>query len=175
MLLEKINQDRELGLDKNDYDFKEELEFRKEKPDVKKKAEEREKQLKYVPTFEAEYKTRKYENYYRPEKVVVLTSACTYSGGFDVAASLYDAGAKLVGTPSSQAGNCFIDILKYKLTNTGIQGGISYTYWLMFPDDPEKGKVLKPHYELTYEKLASYNFDPNAEVLLALEMLSKMK
>jgi hypothetical protein len=175
MSLEKINQDRELGLDKNDYDFKEELEYRKKEPDIEKQAEERERYLKYVPTFEAEYKTREYENYYRPEKVVVLTSALTYSAGFDMAASLHAMGAYLVGTPSSQAGNCFIDTLRFKLTNTGVQISLSYKYSLMFPDDPEKGKVLKPHYGLTYEKLASYHFDPNAEVLLALEMLSKMK
>jgi hypothetical protein len=175
MSLEKINQERELLLHKDDYDFKKEMEYRKKEFDLEKRDEEREKQLKYVPTFEAEYKTREYENYYKPEKVVVLTSAWTWSGGFDVAASLYDVGAKLVGTPSSQAGNCFIDILQYKLTNTGIQGGISYTYNLMFPDDAEKGKVLRPHYEFTYDKLASYNFDPNAEILYALEILPKVK
>jgi hypothetical protein len=173
--IEKINEGRELLLNTNDYDFKEELEYRKKEPDIKKQAEEREKYLKYVPTFEAEYKTREYENYYKPEKVVVLTSAWTYSAGFDMAASLYAMGAKLVGTPSSQAGNCFIDTLGFKLTNTGIQVSLSYKYSLMFPDDAKKGKVLKPHYELTYDKLASYNFDPNAELLFALEVLEKAK
>jgi hypothetical protein len=173
--IEKINEGRKLLLNANDYDFKEEMEYRKKEPDIKKQAEEREKYLKYTPTFEAEYKTGEYENYYKPEKVVVLTSAWTYSAGFDMAASLYTMGAYLVGTPSSQAGNCFIDTLRFRLINTGIQVSLSYKYSLMFPNDPEKGKVLKPHYELTYDKLASYNFDPNAEILLALEMLPKMK
>ncbi len=173
--IEKINEERKLLLNTNDYDFKGEWEYRKKEPDIKKQAEKREKRLKYYPTFEAEYKAREYENYYKPKKVVVLTSAWTYSAGFDMVASLYAMGAYLVGTPSSQAGNCFIDTLRFKLTNTGVKVSLSYKYSLMFPDDAKKGKVLKPHYELTYDKLASYNFDPNAEILLALEMLSKMK
>jgi hypothetical protein len=41
----------------------------------------------------------------------------------------------------------------------------------MFPDDPERGKLLRPDHELTLEKLKTYDFDPNAEVLLALEAL----
>jgi hypothetical protein len=43
--------------------------------------------------------------------------------------------------------------------------------FLMFPDDPEKGRLLRPDLELTLDRLKSYDFDPNAEVLLALETL----
>ena len=50
---------------------------------------------------------------------------------------------------------------------------LSSGYMVAFPDDPEMGKVLRPHYPLTYEKLAEYNFDPNAEVLYALELVSE--
>ncbi|MEZ4573269.1 MAG: hypothetical protein R2849_23720 [Thermomicrobiales bacterium] len=46
-------------------------------------------------------------------EVTVLTSARTYSAGFDMAAMLYKHGATIVGAPSSQAGNCFIDTLRY--------------------------------------------------------------
>ena len=38
-----------------------------------------------------------------------------------------------------------------------------------FPDNPEKAHVLPVDVPLTYERLASYGFDPNAEYLLALE------
>ena len=48
---------------------------------------------------------------FTPPHVVVLTSARTYSAGFDLAASLYKRGARVVGVPSAQAGNCFIDSL----------------------------------------------------------------
>jgi hypothetical protein len=42
----------------------------------------------------------------------------------------------------------------------------------MFPDDSELARVLPVHYPLTYEKLASYDFDPNAEYLYALALLA---
>jgi hypothetical protein len=43
-----------------------------------------------------------------------------------------------------------------------------------FPNDPEMGCVLPMHYLLTYERLASYGFDPNAEFLYALELLPQL-
>jgi hypothetical protein len=40
----------------------------------------------------------------------------------------------------------------------------------MFPPDSELATVLPVHYPLTYEKLASYDFDPNAWLRYALEI-----
>ncbi|MFC2103741.1 hypothetical protein ACFLS4_00120 [Bacteroidota bacterium] len=87
---------------------------------------------------------------------------------------LYRAGAKLVGTPSSQSGNCYGDILNFELKHSKLTGNVSHKKFIYFPDDEEKGRVLKPHYMLSYDKLASYNFDLNAEILYAIE-LSKNK
>jgi hypothetical protein len=89
---------------------------------------------------------------------------------------MYDhhtAGALVVGTPSSQAGNNFGAWLGFKLKNCGLRGGVSHLYVTYFRDDPEMGRVFRPQYELTYEKLKSYNFDPNAEILYALEILTQ--
>jgi hypothetical protein len=83
------------------------------------------------------------------------------------------AGATLVGTPSGQASNCFGEMIDWGLEHTRIGGGISVSYFNQFPNDPELGRVLPVHYPLTYEKLASYDFDPNAEYLYALELLSE--
>jgi hypothetical protein len=83
---------------------------------------------------------------------------------------LYKAGATLVGTPSSQAGNCFGDTLQFRLGNSKLSGSVSHKYFDMFPDDPEMGRVLRMHHQLTYEKLKSYGFDPNAEILFALDV-----
>ncbi len=71
--------------------------------------------------------------------------------------------------PSAQAGNCFIDALSYKLKHSSLEGFISFKRSLSFPHDSERGKLLRPTYELTYEYLASRNFDPHATVSLALE------
>lgn len=75
-----------------------------------------------------------------------------------------------MGIPSSQAGNCFIDTLHFRLDKTGIRGNLSYKASRSFPGDPEMGEVLRPHRELTYEIAASMDFDPNASVLLALQL-----
>ncbi len=104
--------------------------------------------------------------------VTVLTSARTYSAGFDMAAMLYKHGATVVGVPSSQAGNCFIDTLRFTLDHSGLQGRISYKWSLLFPGDSETGKMLRPHHELTYETLAEMDFDPHAALRLALSTRS---
>jgi len=155
--------------------FKGELNFFDKNLYVKEYEKENEEYLKMMPTFMEEVKSRKYDGFYLPEKVLVVCSPGTYSSGYDLAVLLYKLGAILVGVPSSQAGNCFGDVLMFKLNNTGISGQVSFKYMLAFPNDPEKGRVLRPHYELTYDKLASYGFDPNAEILLALEIAAIQK
>lgn len=81
-------------------------------------------------------------------------------------------GARVVGTPSAQPGNNFGDVLQFQLKNTGLEAFVSHKRNITFPDDPEKGRCLQPHYPITLEKFAIYDFDPNAEILLALEILS---
>lgn len=71
---------------------------------------------------------------------------------------------------SAQAGNCFGDTMGFTLKNSGLSGTVSRKYFESFPDDPEKGRILMPDYPLTYEKLAAYGFDRNAEILYALEI-----
>jgi hypothetical protein len=173
--LDEINQDRDFRLTENDYNFKSEYEYKLGAVDKKARDEELNEYLKLMPTFEKEYRSGKYSGFYLPEHVVVLCSPRTASSGFLMMSSLYHLGATVVGTPSAQAGNCFGDILIYKFNNTGIIGYVSHKRFVEFPDDAEKGQVLRPHYELSYEKLASYNFDPNAEVLFALEVLERAK
>ena len=103
-----------------------------------------------------------------PREVVVLTSARTYSAGFDLAATLYKHGATVIGVPSSQSGNCFIDIMRYTLAHSGLQGRISCKWSRLFPDDAETGKMLRPHRELTYAQYAAMGFDQHAALRLAL-------
>ena len=123
-------------------------------------------------TFYTEFQSGAYGGYYRPERVVVLVNPGTYSSGFTMARHLYLAGATLVGTPSAQASNCFGENIMWELEHTQVGGSVSGAYFNLFPDDPELGRVLPVHYPLTYETLASYDFDPNAEYLYALEYLS---
>jgi hypothetical protein len=61
----------------------------------------------------------------------------------------------------------------FTLKNTGLKMTISKNAYVVFPEEPNKRKQITPHYELTYEKLKSYGFDPNAVVLFALDLLKQ--
>jgi hypothetical protein len=62
----------------------------------------------------------------------------------------------------------------WRLDNSGIEGEVSTSFDIAFPDDPERGRVLPVHYGLTYEKFASYGFDPDAIFLYAMEIVEKL-
>jgi hypothetical protein len=170
--IEDINERRTVPLLKNDYNFDDYFKAKKQSP-KEKKEDKYDIFAKKTTTFANEIKNGEYEAYYCPANVIVLTSPETFSSGFWLAADLNKAGAKLVGTASSQAGNSFGDVISFNLPNSRIFCSVSTKQFVLFPDDSKKGKILKPDCELTYKKLASYNFDPNAEVLLALEYVSK--
>jgi hypothetical protein len=120
-------------------------------------------------TFDADFRTKTWSGR-RSSRVIVLTAMRTCSAGFDLAAMLAKHGATMVGAPSSQAGNWFIDGLPFRLANSGLTGSISYKESLMFPDDPTRGELLRPDVDLSYERIASMGFDPEASVALALEL-----
>jgi CubicO group peptidase (beta-lactamase class C family) len=173
--LEQVNEGRTLPLRVDDYDFAGYA------GDVAWSAARTAEAIAYIekswlaqsPTFWEEYESGAYSGYYSPGNVVVLTDSETFSSGFTMARYLYLAGATLVGTPSGQAANSFGNGQLWHLDHTGIEGTVSTTYSVMFPEDSDLARVLPVHYPLTYEKLASYDFDPNAEVLYALELLSE--
>ena len=175
--LESINEGRAVPLIEGDYDFSMYFE---DDPDKYNQIFLESDELLYEwwyelsPTFYAEYESEEYEGYYRPENVIVLVTPWTFSSGFTLTRYLYLAGATLVGTPSAQSSNCFGNSTFWTLENSGIEGIVSLKYFVEFPDDPELGRVLPVHYPLTYELLASYNFDTNAEYLYALDLLSEL-
>jgi hypothetical protein len=170
--LESINQGQPFALLSHDYDLRYDCTDDPEKlaaldlPGIMESAV-----LRRMPSFYKEYESGEYAGYYHPAKVVVLCNGETFSGGYSLMWWLYQFGAEIVGTPSAQAGNAFLDILTFQLRNSGLRGQVSTKYQQHFPDDPKKGRVLRPHHELTYEYLASTGFDPNASVLLAMEKL----
>jgi hypothetical protein len=170
---ERINRGRAVPLARTDYDFSGDWYDRiRRDPSAADqiKTEFNLRELDKMPTFAAEYRSGKYEGYYLPANVMVLISPQTFSSGYTLMYYLFLAGAKIVGTPSAQAGNCFGEPLSFELQRSGLTGTISHKQFVNFHDDPEMGRVLRPHFPMTYEKLRSYDFDPNAEILLALEM-----
>jgi hypothetical protein len=170
--IDKINEGRPYPLTANDYDFT--LDFaHRENATVEQVAAEFETVAEKMTTFYAEYQSGDYEAWYCPPNVIVLSSPFTFSSGYTLMRKLYQAGADILGTPSAQAGNCFGDIMRMSLDNTGITYTLSRKYYETFPDDHQLGKVLAPTYPLKYDILASYGFDPNTEIIYALDIVKE--
>lgn len=159
-------------LTENDYDFGEgrykDL-FKTGKLDLQTGLE-----LKYAdaPMFLSEIKSGAFAGYYTPKDVIVTTSHDTYSSGFTMLRYLVKGGAINVGSASAQSGNGFGNGTPVTLKNTGLRMFISMNAYIVFPEAPAERKQIKPRYELTYDKLASYGFDPNAVILFALELFN---
>jgi hypothetical protein len=168
--LERINAGRACPLRSTDLDFGDEDAYRRGAvPSQGDGAPS----LGASPTFWRLYQSGVYHQpRWTPRRVLVLCSPTTFSSGFNVLTGLLTMGAQVVGTPSAQPGNNFGDVLRFRLRNTGIEGFVSHKQIVAFPDDLATGQCLEPHYPLTLARFADFDFDPNAEVLLALEVLA---
>jgi len=122
-------------------------------------------------TFYEEFIAGTYAGYYVPDRVAVLVTPKTFSAGSTTMRALDINGAALVGTPSGQSMNAFGNGTLWQLDNTGVHGCMSRSYHEPYADDPDLGRVWPVDVEMTYDLLATYSFDPNAEVLLALDWL----
>ena len=172
--LDSINRGRALPLAEGDYDFQYDYPHNGY-PGLEAVTADFETFAAMMPTFFEEWKSSAYDGYYSPERVFVTCSPGTFSSAFTMMHYLQQAGAKTVGLPSSQGGNCYGDIIGFELDHTRLKFNVPHKYFELFPDDNERGKLLPPDYLLTYEKLASYDFDPNAEVLFALDIIRELE
>jgi hypothetical protein len=155
------------------YDFREEAAWKRRQvlgftAAAKAEAEVRAREWRNsVPSFRAAVERGNWPRL--SPKVIVVTSADTYSAGFDVALTLRALGATYVGSPSAQAPNCFIDVLRFKLPYSGLEGTISFKESFALPGVDLPDRVLEPDVILTAERLRALGFDPAAGVRLALE------
>jgi hypothetical protein len=131
--------------------------------------------FRQMPTFFEVFEARQDEACYFPTRILVLSGNGTQSSGFDLLTHLHRLGAEIVGVAPSQAGNCFGDIRHFELTNSKVGGWLSTKYFVAYPDEAPTGFALQPDHPLTYQRLASYGFDPNASLLFALEDLNSRR
>ena len=104
--------------------------------------------------------------------VIVLTSPQTFSAAYHFTYFLSQIGKTyIVGVPSRQAGNTFMETTNFELPYTKISGSISNAHQIFFPQDIEKGKVLMPDFAMNWADFAKYNFDSNAEILFVLDLI----
>lgn len=170
--LAAINQGRAVPLVEGDYDFA--WSYVSGTPIARRSGSEGEppavKFFRLSPTFREEYDSGTYSGYYTPRNVIVLCDAGTLSAGFSVVVEFWRLGATTVGTPPAQGPNSYGSAAIFTLRHTGLKGMVPMISAAHFPDDPSKAHVLPVDHLLTYERFASYNFDPNAEYLYALTL-----
>ena len=170
--LAEINRERVVPLVEGDYDFS--WSYVDGRPIARLTGPPREppivKFMRLSPTFREEFDAGTYAGYYAPRRVIVLCNAGTMSAGFSVVAEFDYFGALTVGTPASQAPNSYGAAAVFTLTHTGLRGMVPMVSATHFADDPSKAQVLPLDHPMTYERLASYRFDPNAEYLYALTL-----
>ena len=112
---------------------------------------------------------------YEPH-IIVLTSPITFSAAYHFLYFLCEIGsATIIGFPSGQAGNTFMENTPFELPNTKIKGSISNAVQLFFPDNPEKGKVLMPDFPMNWSNFDKYNYDENAEIMYTLDLIYEGK
>lgn len=108
---------------------------------------------------------------YEPH-VIVLSSPQTFSAAYHFMYYLSEIGnATVVGVPSSQAGNAFMETTSFELSHTKIKGSISNARQIMFPDDEERGSVFIPDFPMNRNDFAKYNFDKDAELQYCLYLI----
>ena len=112
---------------------------------------------------------------YTPEQVYVLINPNTYSAAFRYAFYLWKMGAKIVGLPSKQAPNTYMEQTPFELPRTKLKGSISNSLQLFLPKDDPNAKQLTPDLMPAYEDYKRYNFDFNAELLFLLDYIKNQK
>jgi hypothetical protein len=111
---------------------------------------------------------------YRPAKVIVLCSPGTFSAAFQATFALHQMGATVVGVPSAQSPNAFMEGTPFVLPEGGIQGMISNGMQMYMPKDP-RANVFHPDFETTYATDAKYDAGPDASLRYALDLLAAGK
>lgn len=110
---------------------------------------------------------------YKPEHIYVVTDTGTFSAAFHYAFMLWRMGATVVGVPSSQAPNTFMESTPFTLPNSGIDCSISNALQIFLPEDDPRAKVFWPDWMLTYDDYRRLNFDSRAELIYILETATK--
>lgn len=172
--IEEINKHQAIRLTGSDYDFsgypqKGQSFTRDESIRII------EEEASAASTFWKEYQSGEYSGYYRPKNIIILCSPLTTSSGYAFMYDHWAAGGQVVGVPSSQAGNACGAWVGFKLNYSRLAGGISHLYITHFRDDPEMGRTFRPDFEMTYDDLKTFDFDPNAEILFALGIIDSLK
>ena len=109
------------------------------------------------------------EPIYTPKEIYVVTDVQTFSAAFHTAYMLWKMGAKVIGVPSGQAPNTYMEVTRFKLPNTSLECSVSNSLQICFPKEHAKAKIFTPDFQLTYKDYQKYNFCKDAELLYILD------
>lgn len=109
---------------------------------------------------------------YRPEHIYVVTDPKTFSAAFHYAYMLWKMGATLVGVPSGQAPNTFMEVTPFKLPHSGIECSVSNSVQRFFPDGDSRAHVLWPDWMPKWEEYRELGFDSRSELVYILKRIS---
>ena len=112
---------------------------------------------------------------YTPEHVYVLINPTTYSAAFHYAFFLWKMGATIVGLPSKQAPNTYMEATPFELPRTNLKGNISNSLQLFMPNDDPRAHQFTPDLMPTYEDYKHYSFDMNTELLFLLDYIKNQE
>ena len=108
---------------------------------------------------------------YTPEHIYVITNEHTFSAAFHYTFYLWKMGATLVGIPSGQAPNTYMEQTLFRLPYTSMQGSISNSIQICFPGKDRCAHTLYPDLMPTYQDYQRYNFDVQTEILYLLDKI----
>lgn len=108
---------------------------------------------------------------YTPQEIYVITDCYTFSAAFHYTFYLWKLGATVVGIPSRQAPNTFMEQTSFRLPHTGLQGSISNSQQIFLPAKDKRAKIFYPDLMPSYDDYKKYNFDNNTEILFLLDKL----
>lgn len=113
--------------------------------------------------------------FYTPEHIYVITNERTFSAAFHYTFYLWKMGATIVGIPSGQAPNTYMEQTLFRLPYTHMQGSISNSMQICLPYEDRRAKTLYPDLMLTYKDYQKYNFDTHTEILYLLDKIKSTK
>lgn len=111
------------------------------------------------------------EPLYTPRHVYVVTDANTFSAAFHYAFYLWKMGATVVGVPSRQAPNTYMEVTPFRLPRTGLEGSISNSMQVFLPPADRRAKVFWPDLIPAYEDYREARFDNEAEIIFLLKSI----
>lgn len=109
---------------------------------------------------------------YRPEHIYVVTNPETFSAAFHYTYMLWKMGATIVGSPSGQAPNTFMEVTPFTLPHSGIECSVSNSIQRFFPDGDPHAHVLWPDWMPTWEEYRELGFDSRADLVYILKRIS---